>query len=679
MPSSLPSSLQYNGLIKVSLVALLLVAVALLYFPGITGAFYYDDIRPLSPLATITNLESALVYVSSESSGPLGRPISMLSFLLHINDWPSNTAIGNSSSFFIFNIILHITNGLLVFLLSFVIAKLYHGESKANYWLAIAASAFWLVLPIQVSTSLIAIQRMAGLSAFFVFAGLLLYCYGLHKQALESAGASHNVSGSNNHKNNRGLVLQLTGLIVFTLLAMLAKENGVLLPVFALVLEVTLFAKISSIQQRRQLRISACSAGLITLLLYLAYSVITGSNISPGRDQTLVERILTEPQILLEYLQIAFIPDIEAINPFHDNYPKVTHLLSSNKAVFSLLLLITSLSSALYYRKKYPLFAFAVLWFLAAHLIESSVINLELYFEHRNYVALFGPCMAIVFSFAKIKPRYQRLAIIVFSAYWLLLCACLLLTTQLWGQPNIAAQTWQVKQENSERATGHLGAIYLQEGKIDAAQQLLLKQVSECKSCANSLSMSLFLSCYSNKEQATRNAYNALLNLAKTTTRATGVGANLSQTHQLITNGHCKYINLAELKALNIALLKSPESPFNKKLAYLQNLYVLSLHEKNRDEAIRLLLLAWQEQPDDIIANEVVSMLIANQQSQKAKIFIQQQVCQRTSFNPIIAKVKQKQCKNLTKRVEAAIAKSVKIKANTDIPTTPMIEDNNEH
>ena len=43
--------------------------------------------------------------------------------------------------------------------------------------------------------------------------------------------------------------------------------------------------------------------------------------------------------------------------------------------------------------------AFALLFFYAAHLLESSVINLELYFEHRNYLAaafLFLPIVMIV-------------------------------------------------------------------------------------------------------------------------------------------------------------------------------------------------------------------------------------------------------------------------------------------
>ena len=39
--------------------------------------------------------------------------------------------------------------------------------------------------------------------------------------------------------------------------------------------------------------------------------------------------------------------------------------------------------------------AFAVLFFLAGHILESSIFPLELIFEHRNYLPSFGPWFAL--------------------------------------------------------------------------------------------------------------------------------------------------------------------------------------------------------------------------------------------------------------------------------------------
>ena len=292
---------------------LLVLTIGFCYFPGITGSFYYDDIRPLSRLADVTDFSSALYFVSTETSGTLGRPLAMITFLLNVNDWPDN-----QSGFFIVNIILHIFNGLLVFGLSYFISLLFFRESSKNYWIGLGAAAFWLVLPLQVSTSLIAIQRMAGLSAFFVFSGLLLYVYGLHQQ---------NSNSLTNNKNTVGLAPQLTGLFICTLLAMFSKENGILLPVFALVLELTVLRQIPGINHRRKLRIYGCSLGLITILAYLCFFTFNSNNILIGRNFTLTERLITQPQILLEYLQLAFLPNVNAFNPFHDNYQHVEQLL----------------------------------------------------------------------------------------------------------------------------------------------------------------------------------------------------------------------------------------------------------------------------------------------------------------------------------------------------------------
>ena len=485
---------------RYSLLFILLTTIVALYLPGNTGAFYYDDLRPLGALKEVTDVKSALIYIFSETSGPLGRSLSMVSFLFNVSDWPSTASTGNTTAFFTFNIILHVLNGLIVFGLSYFIASLYRGTNRNNYWLALGTCAFWLVLPMHVSTSLIVIQRMAGLSAFFVFSGLLLYVYGLHKQNQWN-------QASQQFKNSDGLTFQLLGLVLFTFFAMFSKENGVLLPVFVLVLETTLLVNVVGIQYRRKLRITACIAGLLLLLTYLTYKAISTGNVISGRDFTLVERLVTQPQVLLDYLKLSFIPNVTAFTPFHDNYKHVTHLFDSPKAMLAIILLGLSFISALFYRRKYPLFSFAVFWFLVAHLIESSVIALELYFEHRNYVALFGVCLAIVFALAKVPLRYKKMMLTSIVIYWLLLAFVLSMTTQLWGNPQQAAKIWQTAQPNSIRAADNLSAIYLKEKNIIEAQKLWANQVEISPDSVNSQVQALLFSCYAGFEQQTKYFY----------------------------------------------------------------------------------------------------------------------------------------------------------------------------
>ncbi|PKI13054.1 hypothetical protein [Colwellia sp. 12G3] len=627
----------------------LFIFIIIIYLPGINGALYYDDIRPLSALSKVSDVNSALVYLFSETSGPLGRSVSMLTFLFNAADWPTASSTGDISAFFLFNIILHAINGVLVFGLTYFIALLYRGRQGSNYWLALATSALWLVLPIHVSSSLIAIQRMTGLSALFVFAGLLLYLYGLHKQSL-------NIK----IKNNDGLKLQITGLFIFTLLAMFSKENGILLPIFVLVLELTLLNTVKGIDHRRKLRVYACALGLLIILIYLAYSSFNHNSILQGRDFTLLERVITQPKILLEYISLAFIPDITAFNPYHDNYPHVKNLLDSNNAIVSIVLFFTTLISAITLRHRYPLFSFAVLWFISAHLLESSVINLELYFEHRNYVALFGPCLALVFVFMKIPKHYKKLSVVLFSIYWLYLVFNLSMTTQLWGDPFNASRAWFIEQKGSQRAAADLAYKYFNRQEPKSAWQVIEKQVEDCTDCIHSRAQALLFSCFAKEDKRTNVHYQKLLTLAHTARKANAVAPILAQVHKLINDKVCTSLTVEDVKKLNTELLHLPDSAYNKKSPYIQNLYSIALNERNREEAIRLLYLAWNDQQDQLIANELVAMLLAAKRYDEANDFVNNRICKTLPLNPILANIELQQCLVLFERVTNTLKSNLK-------------------
>ncbi len=600
-----------NTFTKTLLLVALFLLILFLYLPGITGSLYYDDFRPLGALSQVNNLDSALVYMFSETSGPLGRSLSMATFLLHVNDWPNNL-----SAFFTFNIILHLVNGLLVFFISLLISRLYYGSRYLNYWLSLATTAFWLVLPIHVSTSLIAIQRMAGLSALFVLAGLAIYLYGLYKQSI-----------ANHLNNSKGLVWQVTGAFFFTLLAMFSKENGVLLPIFILVLEVTLLANLKALAHRRQIRIFAGSVCLLTLLGYMFFITINTGNELIGREFTVFQRVITQPQILIEYLQLAFLPDVAAFNPFHDNYEHVINLLHSPQALFACLASVIVFSSAIYFRRKYPLTSFAILWFFAAHMLESSFIGLELYFQHRNYVALVGPCLAIVFALGNIPVRYKTMSISLAILYWLLLCFSLSQTTRLWGEPMLAAKTWAQKQQGSNRANEHLSILLYNKNLTDDALKITLAHLKSCPSCLNTRARAMLLSCYLDLPFETKQLYLSMFPLINEQERVGSVAVTLRDIYLMIKKNYCKHIGLTELEKLNTVFLQLPKSPFNKKLLFIQNLYMLALDNKNVVQSIRLLKLAWKELPSPQVATELVSILLASNNYQEAVKFVKEEAC----------------------------------------------------
>ena len=101
-----------------------LVALALVYLPGLHGGFLLDDATNLAPLARWANGEISLTQlVFSNGSGPFGRSLSMLSFALSAELFgPSAYGVK------LRNLILHGFNAVLVFVrLGQVRASLQHG------------------------------------------------------------------------------------------------------------------------------------------------------------------------------------------------------------------------------------------------------------------------------------------------------------------------------------------------------------------------------------------------------------------------------------------------------------------------------------------------------------------------------------------------------------------------
>lgn len=628
-------------LLQCSLLALLLAVTLALYFQGISGSFYYDDFRPLGNLANVNSFDSAWLFVFSEISGPLGRPISMATFLFNINDWPSG-----SEDFLLFNSVLHLFNGLLVFGLSYFIATLYRGVQTSNYYLALIACAFWLLLPIHVSTSLIAVQRMAGLSAFFVLSGALLYTYGLYRQSIDTE--------KNMPNKNKIAYLQFSVVLLFTTLAVLSKENGILLPAFIFVLEVTLLYHVVNIAHRRKVRIAISALGLITVLCCLAYLAVMRGSELPGRDYTLVERLLTQPQVLMEYLQLAFFPSINAFTPFHDTYKPVTNIFSSYQAMLSMLAICSSFLMAIFMRNKWPLYSFAVLWFLTAHLLESSVISLELYYEHRNYIALFGPCFALVMALFNIPSRYKNISIAITTIYTLMLLVTLSLTTRLWGEQILAAETWFVQKPGSIRASEHLAFLYMKQDKLQQAELVFTKQTQLCPTCITSHAQAMLTSCVLGNVEKSQQHYQRILPLIAVTTQSTGLATTLSRAYQAIKSERCTALTFDQLKILNAELLSSlPDSPFNKKLGLIQNLYSLALLNRDKDEAIRLLYLAWQETNDMNVASELIRLLLSDNQTVQARDFLTNKACNTMPSTIMLVNNKKKQCNSLTELVNA--------------------------
>lgn len=420
--------------------AILLLVAAWAYHRGLGGGFLFDDFVNLDALGATGRVDNAAVfwrYITSGNADPTGRPVAMLSFLLDARDWPADPA-----PFLRTNLLLHLLNGTLLFLLIRKLGTLVGDDQPRSAAVATLATGAWLLHPLFVSTTLYVVQREAMLPATFVFAGLLAYCSGRARFA-RSQGTD-------------GMAQMVGGLALGTLLAFLSKANGVLLPLLAWVLDVTVLAGLASAPAPQERRRGALHVLLVVLPslavgLYLLHFATLWNLPLGTRPWTIGERALTEPRILLDYLQLLVVPRSVSTGLYNETYQASRDLLHPWTTLPSLALVLGLLALGLHLRRRAPVLAAGVLFFLAGHALESSVFPLELYFEHRNYLpaALLAWPLARALMGSKLSASAKMA---VATALLLLLAVTTYQRTALWGNSARLAALWATSNPDSSRA-----------------------------------------------------------------------------------------------------------------------------------------------------------------------------------------------------------------------------------
>ncbi len=370
------------------MLALVLLATSFVYLQGLSGPFLFDDGPNLlnNRFMHLEKLEGGAIKDAalSNESGLFRRPISSLSFAL-------NYYFAGGFEPFAFkavNLLIHLLNGILLFVLAKrLIPKLMPGEPESSTGMAlmpVIVAAWWLLHPLQLTSVLYVVQRMTSLSALFVLGGLLVFAIGRARLERGAAG---------------GLALMSAGVVVGGALGLLCKENAALIPLYALVIEFCCFSRSDlDASSRNKLRIFYWAVAGLPVLLALAYAATHPEFILSGyagRSFTPVERLLTQPRVLLFYLGLLVFPTRHALGLYHDDFTLSQDLFTPFTTVLALAAWIALLAVAFKYRRKAPVLVFALAWYLAGHAMESTVLPLEMVFEHRNYVPSIGPILAL--------------------------------------------------------------------------------------------------------------------------------------------------------------------------------------------------------------------------------------------------------------------------------------------
>ena len=195
------------------------------------------------------------------------------------------------------------------------------------------------------------------------------------------------------------------------------------------------------------------------------------------RHFTLIERILTEGRIVVWYMSLLLWPAPGRLSMEHD-VELSTSLLNPLTTLPSLLAIAILLGGSFCLRKKYPVATFGIIWYFLNLAIESTILPLELVFEHRLYLPSFGIFLSLT-AIAATGLRYglKKLseadyAKVFCSILILFICSSGMLTfvrNEDWEDIATIHHDCAVKAPQHPRANGNYANALIQIGEYQEA------------------------------------------------------------------------------------------------------------------------------------------------------------------------------------------------------------------
>lgn len=574
-----------NVLPRFIAMAALLLATWCAYRPGLAGGFVFDDFANLPALGKTGPVDDGPTlarYLTSGTADPLGRPVALGSFLIDARDWPADPR-----PFKVTNIVLHLINGLLLFLVLDVLGRRAINRTppvraRLAAWIG---AALWLLHPFLVSTTLYIVQREAMLPAAFTLLGILAW-----------VGVDLGY--------RRESKLTILGFVVLMclclILAVLSKANGLLLPTLVLVIDSMLLApqrpdRTNASQKIFGVLRAALWVSTIVILVWLVRTAIV--NMIGGlshRTWTEGQRLLTEPRIVWEYLAQLWFPHPYTAGVFNDTIDVSTNLLSPFTTLPAIIALATVTTGAIWWRRRWPVASCAILFFFAGHLLESTSVPLELYFEHRNYLPsmlLFWP---LGIWFAGVKPalltgsrlfpsqsiRYGLAAVAIIS-----LAAMTHANATLWGDTENQASIWARFNPDSARAQVSAAQEDLRHGLPEKAAARLTPILREHPTEVQ-VAFNLIAAHCAMDELSPADLTAARYAIATAVDPGALISTWFERSINVAAHGECRGLDIGSLAELARAGLTNPKLPAGRWQDLEHALGSIALKENRPDDAL---------------------------------------------------------------------------------------------
>lgn len=387
---------------------LIVVAGFVVYFNTMASPFFFDDVINIGENAAIKNFNCfpdtsrafGLAIVAEVIDNIILRPVTYFSLAI-------NYALHglNHFGYHITNLLLHIGNALMVYLLFTRIQATPTMTTESapttrhRWFLPFFAALLFVCHPVQTQAVVYIIQRSVLLTTFFYLGALVLYdtCRTAPSRKIK--------------------IFSYIAALAATLLAMGSKEIAYTLPVIILLYEVMFFTGKLATRLYKTVPF-LLTMTIIPLKLNKLAELDKVQNIENMQNAlslrningaTPFEYLITQFGVITTYLRLLFVP----VNQNLDyDYPLQTSFFSL-QVILPLLLLLAIAGFGAFClmrsqeNKLLKIVAFGIFWFFITISVESSIVPIkDLIFEHRVYLPSAGFFMALLTGVALLYNRY---------------------------------------------------------------------------------------------------------------------------------------------------------------------------------------------------------------------------------------------------------------------------------
>ncbi|MBW1993280.1 MAG: tetratricopeptide repeat protein [Deltaproteobacteria bacterium] len=488
---------------KISLIILLFIIIgSYIYSNTLSVPFVFDDVGRIkgNPDISVTEFsldkfKKAAFGKSSPKKRPVGNITFALNYYFHQYSLPG---------YHIVNIIIHILNGILLYLFINITLRVLKadsskpkGENKKSIpesinssFIAFFAAFFWLVNPVHTQSVTYIVQRLNSLAAMFFIVSFLFYVKGRISQRQSSSTTKSEKNAKSNLQRVKSSKLKaqskitalkfgrslhylwFAGSALAWILALGCKQTAATLPFFVILYEWYFFQDLSREWLKRNLKyfLGILIVFFLVAVLYLGVNPldrIQSITDYAKEEFTFFERVLTQFRVVIYYLGLLFYPHPSRLRLDYD-FPLSHSLINPVTTLLSICAIIGLIVLAFYSARKDPLISFCIFWFFGNLIIESSIIPLAIIFEHRTYLPSMLVCLVfVILAFRYIKQKWfvaglLSAVIIVFSIWTYQ-------RNNVWKNPVSLWSDNVQKSPNKARTRGNLGIALFDQGRLEDA------------------------------------------------------------------------------------------------------------------------------------------------------------------------------------------------------------------